>query len=44
MAERETGTVRWFSSSRGYGFIVRDRGGDLFVHFTAIRSKGHGRL
>lgn len=44
MAERETGTVKWFSSTKGYGFIIRDKGGDLFVHFAAIRGEERGRL
>lgn len=41
MAERETGTVKWFSDSKGYGFIERDQGGDVFVHYSFIRGKGH---
>lgn len=44
MAERETGTVKWFSGTKGYGFIVRDEGSDLFVHFSAIRGERRGRL
>jgi CspA family cold shock protein len=40
MAERETGTVKWFNSAKGYGFIVRDRGGEIFVHYSGIRSEG----
>ena len=39
MAERETGTVKWSSASRGYGFIARDKGEDLFVYFSGIRGE-----
>ena len=41
MAERETGTVKWFDAARGFGFISRERGGDVFVHISAIRAQGH---
>ena len=41
MAERETGTVKWFNDSKGYGFIQRESGADVFVHFRAIRGEGH---
>ena len=41
MAEREAGTVKWFDTTRGYGFIARERGGDVFVHISAIRGQGH---
>ena len=44
MAERETGTVKWFSPTEGYGFIARDKGGDLFVHFTGIRGERRNLL
>lgn len=44
MPEREAGTVKWFSAPKGYGFIVRDKGGDLYVHFTGIRGERRNLL
>jgi cold shock protein len=44
MSERVTGTVKWFNSSKGYGFIERQGGPDVFVHFTAIQSDGYRTL
>ncbi|MGW8144510.1 MAG: cold-shock protein [Anaerolineales bacterium] len=44
MTERITGTVKWFNGNKGYGFISRDEGPDVFVHYTAIMSEGYRNL
>ncbi len=45
MAERETGTVKWFNNSKGFGFITRDGSEkDAFVHHSEIRSEGYRSL
>lgn len=44
MSERETGTVKWFNSGKGYGFIEREEGDDVFVHFSAILGDGFRNL
>lgn len=44
MAEKEQGTVKWFNGSKGYGFIERDAGGDVFVHFSALMGDGFRSL
>ena len=42
--EKEKGTVKWFNGSKGYGFIERESGGDVFVHFNEIRGDGFKSL
>jgi cold shock protein len=44
MSERVVGTVKWFSASKGYGFIERPGGTDVFVHFSAIKTDGFRTL
>jgi CspA family cold shock protein len=40
----ETGTVKWFSNEKGFGFIARESGDDVFVHFSAITMDGYTSL
>jgi len=44
MSERTNGTVKWFNGDKGYGFIARESGPDVFVHFSAIRGEGFRNL
>ena len=44
MSERISGTVKWFSRTKGYGFIQREVGDDVFVHFSSIRGEGFRNL
>ena len=44
MSEKEQGTVKWFNGSKGYGFIQRESGDDVFVHFNAIVGEGYRNL
>ncbi|MEJ2209449.1 MAG: cold shock domain-containing protein [Anaerolineae bacterium] len=44
MSERVTGTVKWFNGAKGYGFIERADGPDVFVHHSAIQAEGFRNL
>ena len=44
MSDREVGTVKWFNDSKGFGFISRENGPDVFVHFRAIQGTGFRTL
>ena len=40
----ETGTIKWFNAAKGFGFITREEGDDVFVHFKAIQGEGYKTL
>lgn len=44
MSDRLMGTVKWFNATKGYGFIGREEGEDVFVHFSAVEMEGYRRL
>lgn len=44
MSERIVGTVKWFNAGKGYGFLARENGADVFVHFSAIQGQGYRNL
>jgi CspA family cold shock protein len=41
---KETGTVKWFNAAKGFGFLARENGDDVFVHFSAIEAAGYRSL
>lgn len=44
MSERSNGTVKWFNDAKGFGFITREQGDDVFVHFRSILGEGYRSL
>ncbi|MFQ6674942.1 MAG: cold shock domain-containing protein [Fidelibacterota bacterium] len=44
MSERQTGTVKWFNDKKGFGFISREEGDDLFVHYSSLEGDGFRTL
>lgn len=44
MAERYKGTIKWFNTAKGYGFIGRENGEDVFVHFSSVQMNGYHKL
>jgi CspA family cold shock protein len=44
MSERIIGTVKWFNGTKGYGFLAREDGPDVFVHYSAIQGEGYRNL
>jgi CspA family cold shock protein len=44
VSDKETGTVKWFNESKGYGFIAREGADDVFVHYSAIQTAGFRTL
>ena len=44
MSDRLVGTVKWFNATKGYGFIGREQGEDVFVHFSSLQMEGYRKL